>query len=90
MLALQFTTHDEIETHMGVIIKSSLSELKMRNKISTGNIVYPLCGDGVMVKYTVSHTATYDANAPGIENHMEFISVKIIDSIMSDIKLIGV
>ena len=62
----------------------------MRNMVSTGNIVYPLYGGGVMVNYTVSHTAAYDANAPGIEDHMEFISVKIINSIMSDIKSIGV
>ena len=90
MLALEFTTHPEIRTHIDVIIKSSLSELKTRNKISTGNIVYPQCGDGLMVKYTVSHTSTYDASAPGIENHIEFICIKIIDSIMTDIKLIDV
>ena len=90
MLALQFTTHDEIETHMGVIINSSLTELNMRNMVSTGNIVYPLYGGGVMVNYTVSHTAAYYADAPGIVDHMEFISVKIINAIMSEIKSIGV
>ena len=90
MVPLEFTTHSEIETHIGLIINQSLSELKMRNKISSGNIVYPLCGDGLMVKYTVSHTATYDAIAPEIENHMKFISFKIIKTIMTDIELIDV
>ena len=90
MVVLDFPTHPEIKTHIGVIIESSLSELKTRNRVSTGNIVYPHCGNGMMVTYTVSHNSTYDANAPGIVDHMEFICMKIIDSIMSDIKLIDV
>ena len=90
MIPLEFTTHSEIETHIRLIISHSLSELKMRNKISSGNIIYPLCGDGLMVKYTVSHTATYDAIAPEIEAHMEFVTFKIIKTIMTDIEIIDV
>ena len=33
---------------------------------------------------------TYEANAPGIESHIEFICVKIVDTILADIKLINV
>ena len=89
MIAFQFTTHDEIETHLRVIINSSLTELNMRNMVSTGNIVYPLYGGGIMVNYTVSHTAAYYADVPGIVDHMKFVEVKIINAIMSEIKSIG-
>ena len=75
---------------MGVIISASLTELNMRNIVSTGNILYPLYGGGVMVNYTVSHTAAYYADTPGIVEHMEFVSVKIVNAIMSEIKSIAV
>ena len=90
MVALEYTTFPEIRTHLNKIIKSSFSELKTRNKISTANITYPQCGGGLMLKYSVSHTSTYEANASGIESHIEFISSKIADTIMTDIKLIDV
>ena len=90
MLALEYTTYPEIRSHLVHIIKSSFSELHTRNKVSTGNITYPQCGGGVMVKYTISHTPTYEANAAGIESHIEFICVKIVDTILTDIKLINV
>ena len=90
MISLEFTTYSEIEEHIRLIINQSLTELKMRNRVSSGNIIYPLCGDGLMVKYTVSHTASYDASAPDIEAHMEFVTFKIIKTIMTDIEIVDV
>ena len=86
---LDYTSYSEVEDHIKDVITSSVAELKTRRKHSMGDMMFPLCGVGWMVKYSLAFTPLYDAKLPGIECHIEFACMKIVDSILSDIKLIS-
>ena len=87
VLALEYTTYEEVKAHLDKILKSSVEELECRNKSSTGNIKYPNLGDGIMLKYSITHSPTYEA---GIESHMNFVCKRIVDTMFDNIKIINV
>ena len=87
VLALEYSTYDEVKTHLDKILKSSVEELECRNKSSTANIKYPNLGSSIMLKYSVTHSPTYEA---GIESHMDFVCERIADTILDNIKIINV